>query len=244
MGLRILVTRPEPGAGQTGNRLAVAGFDPVLLPLSKIEPVNDLIFPVDGNVDAVAMTSANAIRYLPDEQLRSIASLPVFAVGPSTANEARRSGMQVEWTGKGNAESLAREMAGWSKPGQNILYLAGRVRRPDFERLLAASDVPVDVVETYDTKLVSYTTKNLIDLLSHSPVAAVLVYSVIAAEQISRLLDEPELSHLLESALFLCLSRRIGLALKEVSEARLVVTETPTEDAVLEILNSGNFTRS
>lgn len=241
MGSRILVTRPEPGAGQTGDRLDAAGFDPVLLPLSKIGPLSDLMIPVDDNVAAVALTSANAVRYLTDEQLRSIADLPVYAVGPATADEARISGLQVDWTDKGSAESLAWEMARRLRQGRKILYLAGRVRRPDFERALAAADVPVDVIEIYDTELVSYTTEKMVDLLSHPPVAAVLVYSVIAAEQISRIVEDPDLSHLLESAVFLCLSKRIGQALKGVSETQITVARKPDEEAVLEILTSGNF---
>lgn len=241
MGLRILVTRPEPGAGQTGDRLAAAGFDPVLLPLSKIGPISDLVFPVDGSVAAVALTSANAVRHLTEEQLKSIADLPVFAVGPSTADEARISGLRVDWTDRGSAESLAREMAGRLEQGQKILYLAGRVRRPEFECLLAAADVPVDVIEIYDTELVSYTTKKLVDLLSHPPIVAVLVYSVIAAEQISRLVEDPDLSHLFESTVFLCLSKRIGQALKGVSETQITVARKPDEDTVLEILTGGNL---
>lgn len=244
MGLRILVTRPEPGAGRTGDLLAAEGYDPVLLPLSRVGPVNGVQFSVDDTVAALALTSANALRYLSRDQLRSIAGLPVFAVGSSTAAEARKSGFMVEWTGEGNAEALAGEMAGRMKQGGKILYLAGRVRRPDFERQLAAALVPVDVIETYLTESVSYTTEYLLDLLSHPPIAAVMVYSVIAAEQISTLVKEPDISHLFESASFLCLSPRIGQALAGVGEAQIRIAESPTEEAVLEILSSGKFIRS
>ncbi|RVD11473.1 uroporphyrinogen-III synthase, partial [Mesorhizobium sp. M7A.F.Ca.ET.027.02.1.1] len=33
--LRVLVTRPEPGASRTAHRLEEAGFQPVLLPLTE-----------------------------------------------------------------------------------------------------------------------------------------------------------------------------------------------------------------
>ncbi|TIT17702.1 MAG: uroporphyrinogen-III synthase, partial [Mesorhizobium sp.] len=33
--LRVLVTRPEPGASRTARRLADAGFQPILLPLTE-----------------------------------------------------------------------------------------------------------------------------------------------------------------------------------------------------------------
>lgn len=244
MGLRILVTRPEPGAGRTGDRLAAAGFDPILIPLSEIRPVDNLRIPVDENVAAVALTSANAVRYLPDDHVRSIANLPVFAVGPSTAEAAREAGLRVELVGQGTAESLADEVTGRLKRGQKILYLTGRVRRPDFERLLAAAKLPVDVVETYDTNSVSYTTEFLIDLLSQPPVAVVLVYSVIAAEQICGMLNEPDLSHLLESAVFLCMSRRIADAMKGAGQTQIAIAGKPTEDAVMDVLNEGKFNRS
>ncbi len=244
MGLRILVTRPEPGALNTARRLAEHGHDPVVLPLSRTGPVPDPVLPVDTGYAAIALTSGNAVRHLTKQQLLPIAALPVFAVGPATAKDAGDSGLRVEWTGRGNAATLAGEMARRFRPGQKILYLTGRVRRPEFEQQLCATGVAVDAVETYFTESVSYTTKYVADLLSHAPIEVVLVYSAVAAEQLARLMSDRELSHLFESARFICLSSRIGTALPGLRGQQIITAVTPSEDAVLEMLNSGKFNRS
>lgn len=244
MGSRILITRPEPGTSSTGKRIAAMGFDPLLLPLSRIEPIEEFKLPIDGNTAAIALTSANAVRHVADDRIKSIADLPVYAVGPSTAAQARDRGLQVEWVGEGRVDLLAGEVANRLGPGQTILYLTGRVRRPDFEQLLAATGVTVDVAETYNAALVSYTTNNITDLLSHTPVDAVLVYSAIAAESLLQLTRDTELRHLFESAWFICLSERIAEALAGAGEARITVANVPTEAAMLDILYGGNFSRS
>ena len=63
--MRILVTRPQPGASRTMRRLQELGFEPLLLPLTETVGL-----PVDAgaagdNAVAVAITSANAVRHAP-----------------------------------------------------------------------------------------------------------------------------------------------------------------------------------
>lgn len=57
---RVLVTRPEPAAAQTAAKLRAAGYEPVLLPLSRTVALS---FTVPDEVfDALTITSANAFR--------------------------------------------------------------------------------------------------------------------------------------------------------------------------------------
>ncbi|TIW37543.1 MAG: uroporphyrinogen-III synthase, partial [Mesorhizobium sp.] len=86
--VRVLVTRPEPGASRTAQRLLDQGFQPILLPLTET-----VALPVDAdgvanNAVAVAVTSANAVRHAPKEIIAALAGLPCHAVGKRTAEAA------------------------------------------------------------------------------------------------------------------------------------------------------------
>lgn len=86
--LCVLVTRPEPGASATARALAGRGFEPIVLPLTRTEPV--ACGPLgDQAYDALALTSANAIRHASVELTGRAAALPVYAVGEATAAAAR-----------------------------------------------------------------------------------------------------------------------------------------------------------
>src|SRR5688572_14398609 len=78
---KVLVTRPQPGAARTARRLAELGHRPVELPLTRTValPVEAASF--DRPVDAVAVTSANALRHAPPELVARLADRPCFAVG-------------------------------------------------------------------------------------------------------------------------------------------------------------------
>ena len=244
MNPRILVTRPEPGAEATRQTLLTHGFDPVMLPLSSIVPVAAAA-PADAErFSAVALTSANAVRNAAPELLQALGELPVYAVGAATADAARERGMQVIWIGSGDASALAGELANRPTAGQRVLYLTGRIRRPEFEETLARKSVPVSAVETYDTAILSYTTDTVLDLLSHETMHGVLVYSAVAGRALSGLISNPELGHLLESSWFICLSRRIAESLDTVDPERVLVTGSPSESAVLDLLNRTNFAQS
>src|SRR6478736_3745261 len=90
--LRVLVTRPEPGASRTARRLQQAGFQPVLLPLTKTVALPAEVGLVPDDVLAVAVTSANAVRHAPKEVIEALAALPCHAVGPRTAEATRKMG--------------------------------------------------------------------------------------------------------------------------------------------------------
>lgn len=58
--------------------------------------------------DAIAATSANAVRNASPDLVESIRKLPLFAVGDATASAAAEAGFEDVRTASGDAESLAR----------------------------------------------------------------------------------------------------------------------------------------
>ncbi len=88
--MRIWITRAEPGAQLTAERLRALGHEPGVPPLMEGQPVGE---PPDlAGVGALAFTSRNGVRAF--AALSSERSLPVFAVGDATASAAREAGFQ------------------------------------------------------------------------------------------------------------------------------------------------------
>lgn len=134
-----LVLRPEPGASATLARLAEAGVRGIAMPLFAVRPMAWTLPP--GPVDALLLTSANAVRHGGD--LGAVRHLPVVAVGAATAALAREAGLDVRWTGAGDAAAATALVA----PGTRLLHLAGRERvaLPGVAAVTVYASVPLDV---------------------------------------------------------------------------------------------------
>jgi uroporphyrinogen-III synthase len=236
MSRRVLVTRPEPGASQTAKRLQAAGFSPLVLPLSETRAL-----PVDSipeAFDAIAVTSANAIRHASRALLERLAGSRCYAVGQKTAAAAREVGFADIVTGPGDAEALADALISAEKRGAVILYLCGRVRLPAFEEKLRAAAIDVRPVETYDTVGKNHETSVVRRLFDERPVDAVLLYSARAADTFVDIASRPELASLLKAAGIYCLSPRVASALAALRGAQILVAAEPNEEALLLLLEN------
>ncbi|TIT03703.1 uroporphyrinogen-III synthase [Mesorhizobium sp.] len=234
---RVLVTRPEPGASRTAQRLEDLGFQPILLPLTEMVALPVDVDGVANNAAAVAVTSANAVRHAPKEIIAALAALPCHAVGRRTAEAARAAGFLSVSEGPGDAEALADALAG-GFTAKTIIYLCGRVRFPAFEARLKAACVLVRAIETYDTVALDHSDAAILARLSGQPVEAVLLYSAKAATAMQALAGRPALRGLFEETWFFVLSGRIAAALETVASEKLRVAPEPSEEALLELLRT------
>lgn len=230
--VRVLVTRPQPGASKTADRLSQAGYAPVILPLSQTSAL-----PVDGNlpsgrIDAVIVTSVNALRHAPADLIASLVHHRCFAVGSRTAAAARKAGFRDTVEGPGDAAGLVEVLLA-TPDVKNIVYLAGRVRRDVLEPRLTGGGMTIRAIETYDTLPVSYGPDDLELALGDSPIEAVLLYSAKAAEGFSSLLAAPLRHFQFENTRYFCLSSRIATALDGVCTSRIYTASRPTEDDLL-----------
>lgn len=120
---RLIVLRPEPGASQTVERARALGLEAIPVPLFRIEPIPWQL-PDSAEFDALLLTSANAVRH-GGAGLNGLRTLPVHAVGRTTADAAREAGFQVASIGEGGIDALLDGIA----PGTRLLQLAGEDRR-------------------------------------------------------------------------------------------------------------------
>ena len=217
----VLVTRPEPGASSTVQRLRELGFNAVKLPLTQIVALAHEI--PDGPFDGVIITSAQALLGLDAKLI----TLPLYAVGEASAAAAVRAGFVTVHDGGGDVAALADAIRTAMPLGSRLLYLCGIVRRPDLERALAG--YALSVVETYDAKVIDYAAVDLPEL------DLVLLTSVQSGAQISKLLTRPALNSSFANASYLCLSQRIADALIGVRPTDTHVCARPDEDSLLNL---------
>lgn len=231
---RVLVTRPKSDAVATGVQLQALGYHPVLLPVSETVSTNFSL--PQQKFDAVAVTSANALRHANAAQLAQYKHLQLYAVGEKTASVARDAGFERIYAGDGWGLHLGAYVARQQKVGSQILYLTGKIRRPDFEAQLASAGIEVVVAETYDTRPVAYSETQLSDILRAGSPDAILLYSAVAAKQFIALDEMVDGAFLKNAKYIFCLSPRIAAELPDHCRAKIRISETPDEAALLDLL--------
>ncbi|BCM22391.1 uroporphyrinogen-III synthase [Mesorhizobium sp. J8] len=233
--VRVLVTRPEPGASRAARRLEALGFQPVVLPLTETSAL-PVEAGIGGDAVAVAVTSANAVRHAPKPLVAALAGLPCRAVGKRTAEACRAAGFLAVTEGPGDAQALADGIAR-DLAGKTIVYLCGRVRFPVFEQRLRAAGVHVQAIESYDTTAIDPGDADVVARLSGRPIDAALLYSAKASAALVGLMARPTLRHLFERTQFLALSARVAEPMERVAGSRIRVASQPEEEALLALLS-------
>ena len=105
---RIWITRAQPGADVTAERVRALGHDAIVAPLLQVSVLPDVSVDLQG-VAALAFTSANGVRAFADASGER--SLKVFAVGAATAQAARQAGFKSVLSADGDVEALAEGIA-------------------------------------------------------------------------------------------------------------------------------------
>lgn len=122
MSRRLALLRPEPGWSASARAARAAGLEVVGHPLSESQPVAWQV--PKGRFDALLIGSAAVFRH-GGLRLAELRTLPVHAVGESTADAARAAGFTVALSGIGGLQALLDTSAGHP---MRFLRLAGEER--------------------------------------------------------------------------------------------------------------------
>ena len=101
---RIWITRAQPAADVTAERVRALGHEALVAPLLAVHLLEEVQIDLAG-VAALAFTSANGVRAFAEKC--SERSLRVFAVGAATAQAARAVGFRSVLSADGDVEALA-----------------------------------------------------------------------------------------------------------------------------------------
>jgi uroporphyrinogen-III synthase len=207
----ILVLRPEPGAGETVQRLRKLGLESIAAPLFVVEPV--AWQPPDAaKFDALLVTSASAIRHGGDG-LRQLRVLPVHAVGDATAAAARDAGFDIASSGDGGVDRLL----GSIDQQLRLLHLCGLDRREPLEARQQITAIPV-----YRAKAVRQPD------LATAKARVALVHSPRAAQRFADLIPVPNRGSIVIAAISDAAAQAAGEGWKAIEAAA-----EPAEEALL-----------
>jgi len=210
---RLLILRPQPGAGVTAARAAALGLDAIVAPLFAIEPVA-WAPPGAGGYDAVMMTSANAAR-MGGEGLDAWRGHRLYVVGEATAAAARTAGFGDIVVGPTDAAALIAQAR--ADGVGRLLHFAGADH-------VAVDDADIDRVIVYTS--VDRVPPELGDLADENLVA--LVHSARAARRFATL--APDRSRIAIAAI----SAASAAAASDGWRA-LDVADRPTDGALLAV---------
>jgi uroporphyrinogen-III synthase len=247
--MAILVTRPQPDNEATAASLRARGFDVLLAPTLRFEPVAS---PDDPAADyaGVIITSANALRAVePQLAERGLLGLPLFAVGERTASAARRAGFGTVISADGDAADLCdlvvakagkfAEVKKSKKSGKArpLLYLAGAELSRDLAGELARHGIEVITRITYRMVASPGLPREACDAIAANQVEAVLHYSARSARAF---LDAIRAAGVEISALAVrqcCISAAVAAILREAGATQVTVASSPDENALLGMLD-------
>ncbi len=188
---KIWITRAQPGAHATAERVRALGHDALIAPLLAVHALPDVQVDLAG-VAALAFTSANGVRAFAD--ISAERTIRVFAVGAATAQAARASGFKLVLSADGDVEALAEGI------GQRRGELRGVVLHPgaaepagDLEGALERQGVMARSVILYETvpvKLEPEAASQLVlsdAVLLHSPRAAQVLAGILKSNPAPKL---------------------------------------------------------
>jgi uroporphyrinogen-III synthase len=227
--MRVLVTRPEPGAEETAAALRDLGHEPVMLPLLRIEASG--VAPDLTAVQALLVTSRNGIDAFAAATLRR--DLPVMAVGERTAAAALAHGFASVRSADGDATDLAHMVRASLSPADGeLLHISGADLAEDLGALLAPHGFAVGRAVLYRA-----VAAESLDPAAVLGARAALFFSPRSGTIFVRLARAAGLEAACDRLVALCLSARVAEAVRPLPWRAVLVADRPDQRRLLSLLS-------
>jgi uroporphyrinogen-III synthase len=223
----VWITRAQPGADATAERVRRLGLAAIVEPLLQVRPIADAALDLT-DVCALVFTSANAVAAF--AAMSDVRSLRVFTVGDATAAAARAQRFAAVLSAQGDVSTLAAALAARRRelPGV-ILYPAAAEPSQDLAGALSAIGLEVRQTALYETVEVPPSEA----LTARLPeIEGVLLHSAKAARALAAFLKGTPAPHL---AAF-CLSPPVARPLARAPLAIRVAAAAPNDTALLSLI--------
>jgi uroporphyrinogen-III synthase len=232
--MRILVTRPEPDASAMKARLEALGHEVSLAPLLHIEPIAIEARSLEG-AQAIIATSRNGLRALGASKALALAlKLPLFTVGPGTADLARQLEFQRVISGAGTACDLVPVIAAEADPAKGpLLHVAGDVIAFDIGAALSKHGFEVRALTAYRAVAAASLSAPVAESIAEGRIDAVILMSPRSADIFAQVVARAGIERDARQLVFLCLSQAVADALQGLAPARVEIAEAPNSVAML-----------
>lgn len=235
--MRLLITRPEPDASTTAERLRALGHETLVQPLLTITfapPPADLPTPA-----AFLITSQNAVRALRSwPQTKDWLRIPAFVAGPATARATAAMGFLDVRGAARNSVSLADAVLDDMVPSDGpLIYPAARDRAGALAGGLTGRGYDVRLVEAYRADPASQLDEAVRVALAAKRLDGVLLYSRRTATTFRNLVTAAGITDRLTNVAFFVISEQVADVLAGIP-GRIHVAEHPDEDSLLVLVRS------
>jgi uroporphyrinogen-III synthase len=235
--MRLLVTRPIAQSQTLAAKLRALGHDAVVAPLMTVRVIDGPTLSLAG-IQAAVLTSANGARALGERS--RMRDVPVFAVGPQTAEAARALGFARVSSAEGDAASLAEFIAARLDPqGGALFHAAGAETAGRLRRLLEAAGFAVESEVLYAAEPVPELAREAASALKGGALDGVLVFSPRSARILAGLVTRAGLAPACARLDAFCISAAAAEALSPLGFARVLVAGAPNETAMLALISPG-----
>lgn len=230
--MRILVTRPAEDGAEIAQLLADMGHEAVLAPLLTVQIFDGPKLALDG-MQAILATSANGVRAL---AVRSDArDVPVFAVGPQTADAAAQAGFIRVRNADGDAVALADAVSGWADPKAGVLlHAAGAEGSGWLAEALAAKGFQVRREILYRVEAAAQLPDIATRALRENSVQAALFFSPRSAEIFADRVARAGIAT--AGLLAVCISAKTADALRGLTFSDIKIAAVPNQAGLLACL--------
>jgi uroporphyrinogen-III synthase len=232
--MRILVTRPEPDAAELKAALEARGHEVSSEPLLTIEALPIDARDLDG-ASAIIATSRNSLRALRGPALARATKLPLFCVGPATAELGRTLGFHHVVAGQGSSSDLI-PLILESKldPAGRIVHICGEEVAFDLAAALAERGLAVRKLIAYRAVAATALEPRTARAIAAGALDAVILMSPRTAAIFAGLVDKAGLAEPARKIAYVCLSANVAGALKSLDAARINIAVRPNSSGILE----------
>ena len=233
LDIPVIITRAEPGALETANRLERMGLSAIVSPVLIMQTRAQVALPVAETLAGLVFTSANGVRAY--SARREDRTLPAWCVGPATATAAREADFENVHESAGNAVDLAEFIARNSSPGPRpLLHVANGAAKGDLKRALTGHGFETVFTPLYDMFPAEQFSDPADGALSAHKPSVVLIHSAKGAQRFAELCPSGACEHIAVAAI----SEFAAWPLKDLDFNRIQIASSPNEDGLFEALEA------
>ena len=234
--MRLLVTRPDPDAEALAERLRGLGHEVLVAPMLTVVPREEQAIDLAG-VQVICFTSRNAVRVFADQSPER--AIPVYVVGPGTAEEARAKGFLAVREGGSDGRALVEAVRDALSPlAGAVLHARGAAVAYDVAGALRKAGFTVREQVLYETLPVPALAPEVRQAWAEGHVDGVLLFSPRSAKTFATLLMDADLAGGAKQVIAYCLSDAVRSG-ADLPWQAVRVAERPDVPAMIELLEGG-----
>ncbi|MEL7231485.1 MAG: uroporphyrinogen-III synthase [Pseudomonadota bacterium] len=235
----ILVTRAEPGASETYERLSALSLRAIKTPVMSVVPNDDVALPDIADISGLIFTSANGVRAYAERSASRAQT--AWCVGPATTSAARVAGFARVEESAGDARALAKYISERTAPSSKpLLHIANEAAKGNLKVALEKSDFTVDFRPLYRMERAKALADQAVTALRSQTSSIVLLHSEKGAEAFVALCQGSMLSHVTGVAI----SARAAQPLMGYALQNMHIASEPNEDRLFDALQTAVATLS